>query len=79
MQPAVGKGRPVGIRPVPVAGRDVRSLDPEFTDLADGGVGPVGQNDPHFGMQDRFAGRPGLARGVLASSVSTAGLVSVIP
>ena len=32
MQPAVGEGRPVGVRPVPVAGRDVRSLDPEFAE-----------------------------------------------
>src|SRR6478672_1559631 len=34
MQPAVGEGRRVGVRPVPVAGRDVRSPDPELTELA---------------------------------------------
>ena len=56
VQPAVGKGGRVGVRPVPVAGRDVRALDPEFAELADSGVGAVRANDPHFRMQHRLAG-----------------------
>src|ERR1700686_2577798 len=42
MQPAVGEGRCVGVRFVPVAWCDVRSLDPEFTELANADVGTVG-------------------------------------
>ena len=65
VQPAVGERRFVGVRPVPVARRDVRSLDPEFAEFADAGIAAVGTDDPHLGMQHRLAGGAGLARGVL--------------
>jgi len=38
VQPAIGEGGRVGVRLVPVAGRDVRSFDPEFAEFADRGI-----------------------------------------
>src|SRR5581483_12049366 len=48
VQPAVGERRLVRLRPVPIARRDVGSLDPEFTKLADIGVAAVRTDDAHF-------------------------------
>src|SRR5713101_7836263 len=66
MEPAVGEGGRVGVRPVPVTGRDVRPPNPEFAELADADVSAVRPDDPHFGMQHRLAGGACLARGILS-------------